>query len=443
MASTAETQVASDQPTDERRLGLPEDAYLDAAEAKWSIWIKDFFSSFRQPWWKIILWMLLFCVLLLATILLTLFVSNLLTQTLTWAGFEKWATSPFATATGAVAAASIAGTAVVLTLNQNKRVEASKTWWETFEWAAERAIPSKKENKALPYGVSLAILNPLLDDDLGGRRITRSERKSWELRKKACESLIGLLTEPYEEDKPGLETSEFQADEQAASPEGNVPNSGDPAEGQTPEHAATPTGKDFENAVGEVRTSPKRRPVLTDSDLRSVISYIDAHPRSEQARRLRDTHFEPLLIRNFESFLRKDERLRSDDRVQVLTSRFDIKSHLESLDPLAPRYFSRVPDALLVRGDKTLIVEIKSLQRETDSLRLQTLRKEKAQAQRVWDRGHIPTLLIVDYPIDPHHPDARGENFQAVFWPGSRAGWHRVSQAVLQLIGRATRTSTP
>jgi hypothetical protein len=428
--SMTETDSGFEQVSDEPQTSLEEGASQGGAESKPQRWLRGFLAFLRKPWWNVVFWMLLFCLLLLVTIVLAPHVSNLVTGGFTRAGIEKWGTSSFATAAGAVSAAAIAGSAVVATLKQNRRAEANKTWWETFEWAAERAIPSKKENKdqALPYGASLAILSPLLDDDLGGRRASKSEQKSWALRKQACESLIGVLRETYEKAKPESEAEAIAdpAGIPASSTEEGAPLSESQTEGLAPA-----SKKDtLKQAGDQVEPSPLRRPVLTDNDVTSVKNFVEAHPESQQSKRLLATHFEMLIGNSLATFLRNDPKQFTGEPVRILTDHRHIQLRLGGLNP-RPK---GLPDALVVRGEKMLWVEAKSLAGASPDRVRQIISSERISAKRLWEANRIPTLLIHDASVG-RDEFVNEDHFRVV--PTGRwtnTDWRRITKEVHLLL---------
>lgn len=94
----------------------------------------------------------------------------------------------FLTSPGAaIIAASIAATAIVLQLLHTRSQDKKQDWWTNFEWAAERAVPSKTDNKALPVALSINILNSLQDS------------ADSELQKRACGGFVTLLAESLSE----------------------------------------------------------------------------------------------------------------------------------------------------------------------------------------------------------------------------------------------------
>lgn len=101
-------------------------------------------------------------------------------DTMSWGqALRHFLTSPGA----AIIAAGIAATAIILQLLHTRSQDKKQDWWTNFEWAAERAVPSKTDNKALPIALSINILNSLQDS------------ADTELQKRACGGLVTLLAE--------------------------------------------------------------------------------------------------------------------------------------------------------------------------------------------------------------------------------------------------------
>ncbi|WP_142064962.1 hypothetical protein [Pseudarthrobacter sp. B4EP4b] len=391
-------------------------------------WFKRFFG---RSWWIIALWMISFCILLLLTLLVFHFLCGWLSQEWTWEGFGRFATSPFATAVGAIGAALIAGTAVVLTLNQNKNVEASKTWWETFEWATERAIPLKEENQALPYGTAIDILSPLMDDDFGGRRLGRRAAKSWELRKQACSSMIKLLNGPYTVAEPGddrepttieLGKKEFTGESRDAE------NTAVPDAGTTSERDAA--GTTAESAIQASLELPRRRNFPDADDLESVQNFISAHPSSQAAKELSATHYESLLISRLRSLLAYDEEV---DIIRNVSF-----SHTAGNKDVG----RREADAIVLKGNKAVILEVKKAAHMPIGRFREILRREITAANTAWRRMQFPTLLVTDFASsDAEFQSLRREfstpYFQVSRWTGDSREERSLVEAALDFLAAA------
>lgn len=305
---------------------------------------------FGKPRWVVALWLMFTCLLVAAALLLVRITYEWITQRLSWETFDKYATSSTATAVGAIGAATIAATAVGLTLAHNKNVEANKTWWETFEWAAERAVPSKKEIEALPYRTSLDILSPLMDDDLRGWRFTKASKKSWALRTQACGSIVELVNQKYAAE--------------------NL--------------VEAPTDR----AILNIRTSPV-------SDIESVKSFINSHPEARASRMLAATHFEELVLHQLKVFLRRD------NSYEVTASPQELSARVSALAGNNVTYRIR-PDALITRGEKAVAVDTKELS-DYDNMQVANILKKTSQsAEQLGANSGVPTVLVTSYPIPEH-----------------------------------------
>lgn len=103
---------------------------------------------------------------------------------------RDWAKSPGPAAIGALVAASVAAWSIHLQVNAardaaRKQETAARiaAWWQMFEWASERAVPSAKDGIALPESVTIGTLQQL--------SATAENRAQ----KTACGSMIDVLTE--------------------------------------------------------------------------------------------------------------------------------------------------------------------------------------------------------------------------------------------------------
>lgn len=149
-----------------------------------------FHRFFGQPWWAILFWMVLGCLLLL----LTRFLYEFLKHVFSWEGVGEYASTPLAAAVGTIVGATIAAAAVVVQLRHNKQVDANSSWWETFQWAADRAIPPRKEDEnALPPTVAAAMLVDLANKKFRGIRRSKEWEAMWESRQNACVGLAQAL----------------------------------------------------------------------------------------------------------------------------------------------------------------------------------------------------------------------------------------------------------
>lgn len=79
-------------------------------------------------------------------------------------------TSPGVGGIGALVAAGIAYfgiskqvRAASRSLEHQRAAEENRSWWERFEWASARAVPSKSDEKPLPYNAILSTLSELAD----------------------------------------------------------------------------------------------------------------------------------------------------------------------------------------------------------------------------------------------------------------------------------------
>ncbi|MGG7507507.1 hypothetical protein [Plantibacter sp. YIM 135249] len=111
---------------------------------------------------------------------------------------STFVTSPGAAGVAAVYAALIGTTAIRHQLVHNKHVEQGASWWKSFEWVTERAIPADGR-PGLPYSVSLDMLFPL------------TETATSSVQERACGGFVDHLTmltgvvEPaYRRHHPGI-----------------------------------------------------------------------------------------------------------------------------------------------------------------------------------------------------------------------------------------------
>lgn len=79
-------------------------------------------------------------------------------------GLRTFLTSPGAGGLAAVCAATIAYMAVRAQLRHNKRVDLESSWWKSFEWVIERALPLDGSTTAMPEDWSLNLLTPMLGE---------------------------------------------------------------------------------------------------------------------------------------------------------------------------------------------------------------------------------------------------------------------------------------
>lgn len=97
---------------------------------------------------------------------------------------EKFFLSPGAGGLAAVLAATIGALALNRQLDHSKRTEREKSWWQSFEWVAARAVPANKEDIPLPRATSIDVLTSL------------TTWVSSETQSKACQGLLDELLEP-------------------------------------------------------------------------------------------------------------------------------------------------------------------------------------------------------------------------------------------------------
>ncbi|MGY3262240.1 hypothetical protein [Frigoribacterium sp. 2355] len=104
-----------------------------------------------------------------------------------WA--RDFAKSPGLAALAAVAAASIAFRGISKQVSVSRAAlehqrEAARTavWWQTFEWASSRALPSSEKDIPLPVAVTISTLHSL------------SQTTTTDVQKVACAGVIGALT---------------------------------------------------------------------------------------------------------------------------------------------------------------------------------------------------------------------------------------------------------
>ncbi len=94
----------------------------------------------------------------------------------------RFLSSPGGAGIAAICAASIAARALYVQLAHTKMKDKTQSWWDSFEWVAERAVPSKAEDEALPLALSINILNSL------------QETADNELQQRACGGFVTMLT---------------------------------------------------------------------------------------------------------------------------------------------------------------------------------------------------------------------------------------------------------
>ncbi len=113
----------------------------------------------------------------------------------------RWVGS-FVVANGAavatVAAAFVAFGGIAWQIGLARKTAQSNSWWQTFEWAAERAIPSKEGSIALPADTITSALNQLALD------------APTDAQKQACSGIISLIVDRL--DSQGHAASEPRSD---------------------------------------------------------------------------------------------------------------------------------------------------------------------------------------------------------------------------------------
>jgi hypothetical protein len=116
------------------------------------------------------------------------------------AGLGKWlrsfAQSPGPAAIAAVFAASVAYAGIrsnrrtaAAALTQQKSAADADAWWATFEWASERSIPARPEDKPLPTAVTARTLERL------------AEVATSAVQEAACSGMLDVLAERYQQDQ--------------------------------------------------------------------------------------------------------------------------------------------------------------------------------------------------------------------------------------------------
>jgi len=115
--------------------------------------------------------------------------------------------TPGAAAVAALAAASIAFTGITrqvkashAQLDHQRSSEANARWWESFEWAATRAIPPGESDVALPIETSISTLTALRDDATSDIQLT------------SCRGLIDELSRRLGESSRDAEAVESEPD---------------------------------------------------------------------------------------------------------------------------------------------------------------------------------------------------------------------------------------
>lgn len=146
-----------------------------------------------------------------AYLALTLTTANLANVGLWLRDFAK---SPGAAATAAVIAAGVALTGIVLnrraaseSLSLQEATSAADSWWVMFEWASERAVPSRSDDNALPGSVTVATLARLADTATA------------EVQQAACAGMIDMLAARVEPRVPAESAQSVDREPNAASTE--------------------------------------------------------------------------------------------------------------------------------------------------------------------------------------------------------------------------------
>lgn len=95
-----------------------------------------------------------------------------------------------------------------LALAHDQHVEANKSWWDTFEWAADRALPKGEKDQALPFSAAYGILRNLRDTEPRGARSSEDSLAAWKTRQNACDSIAKALLD--KQDNTGTESTEVE-----------------------------------------------------------------------------------------------------------------------------------------------------------------------------------------------------------------------------------------
>lgn len=127
---------------------------------------------------------------------------------------RDFAKSPGAAATAAVIAAGVALTGIILnrraaseSLSLQETTAAADSWWVMFEWASERAVPSRSGDNALPGSVTVATLARLADTATA------------EVQQAACAGMIDMLAARVEPGVPAESAQSVDSETNAASAE--------------------------------------------------------------------------------------------------------------------------------------------------------------------------------------------------------------------------------
>jgi hypothetical protein len=146
-----------------------------------------------------------------AYLALTLATANLANSGLWLRDFAK---SPGAAASAAVIAAGVALTGIILSrgaaresLALQETTSAADSWWVMFEWASERAVPSRSDDTALPGSVTVATLARLADTATA------------EVQQAACAGMIDMLAARVEPRVPAEPPQVVDSETPAASTE--------------------------------------------------------------------------------------------------------------------------------------------------------------------------------------------------------------------------------
>lgn len=250
------------------------------------------------PWRQLILGFgLILVALFIADVLARLVFARIMEQGWNAAAVvTEFATSPGAAGLAAVLAAGLGFYAVHRQLKHSKQVEANRSWWETFEWAADRAIPPESKYKALPARASIEILKNLTNRELRGAGLSGAAAKSWESRQNACDSLVTILLEKENE--------------------------------RTPDN---------------------------EENLRHIGSYINQGARAGQMSTRLTTRYYQLLV---ESHLRDLEEMYSETK--VITKPNKVMEYFYDTYNFLPPYLPKgyLPDAVVTRGGKHVFVQI-------------------------------------------------------------------------------------
>ncbi len=108
---------------------------------------------------------------------------------------RRFLTSPGAGGAAAIIAATIGASALYVQLRHTRFKDKNQAWWSTFEWATERAVPSKQDNNAVPISLSVNVLNSL------------QESANDTLQLRACGGFVDHIVAQAESEEPASSDS--------------------------------------------------------------------------------------------------------------------------------------------------------------------------------------------------------------------------------------------